>query len=100
MEVYANLKAKNLSVRVVSVPCVELFNKQSYEYKNSVKGGARLSVAIEAGSELGWHKIIGSDGLFFGMESFGASAPAKDLFNHFGLTVEAISSSITHRLKK
>ena len=100
MEVYANLKAKNLSIRVVSVPCVELFNKQSYEYKNSVKGGARLSVAIEAGSELGWHKIIGSDGLFFGMESFGASAPAKDLFNHFGLTVEAISSSITHRLKK
>jgi len=99
MDVCEKLKSQNLAARVVSVPCVELFNKQNDEYKKSIRGGAKISVAIEAGSELGWHKIIGSDGLFFGMDSFGASAPAKDLFKHFGLTVEAISSSITGRLK-
>jgi transketolase len=100
MDVYENLKSKNLSARVVSVPCVELFNQQSDEYKKSIKDGASIAVAIEAGSELGWHKIIGSDGLFFGMDSFGASAPAKDLFKSFGLTVDAISESVIRELKK
>lgn len=92
------LELQGYVVRVVSVPCIELLDKQSNEYKESLREDASLSVAIEAGSELGWHKIIGSEGMFFGMNSFGSSAPAKDLFKHFGLTAEKISSDILKKL--
>jgi transketolase len=99
LSVQAELEAKGLSIRVVSVPCFELFDKQNADYKKNLKGEAKLSAAIEAASELGWHKIIGSDGLFFGMDSFGASAPSSDLFEYFGLTSAKISESIMERLK-
>lgn len=100
INVQEELKTKGLSIRIVSVPCFELFEIQSADYKKNLKGGAKLCAAIEAASELGWHKIIGSDGLFFGMDSFGASAPASDLFEYFGLTTKKISESILNNLKK
>ena len=100
IDVQKILEDKNLSVRVISVPCFELLDKQDSNYKNALKGNAKLSAAIEAASELGWHKVIGSSGLFFGMDSFGASAPAKDLFKHFGLSSESIASSIFGKLER
>ena len=99
VDVQKLLEGNGLSARVISVPCFELLESQDFEYKNGLKGNAKLSVAIEAASEFGWHKIIGSDGLFFGMDSFGASAPAKDLFKHFGLNVDSIASSILGVIK-
>ena len=88
-----------LDVRVVSMLSTNVFDLQSKEYKDSVLGGSAqdclpLMVAIEAASEYGWHKYIGRDGLFFGINSFGLSAPAPDLYKHFGLTAESISSRI------
>ncbi|MEM6338463.1 MAG: transketolase [Pseudomonadota bacterium] len=100
IDVQKVLEQDGLSIRVISVPCFELLESQDFEYKNSLTGNAKLSVAIEAASELGWHKIIGSDGLFFGMDSFGASAPAKDLFKHFGLNADSIASSILRNIRK
>ena len=97
IDVQKILQSKNLSVRVTSVPCFELFDKQDSSYKDSIKGNAKIFVAIEAASEFGWHKIIGSDGLFFGMNSFGASAPGGELFKHFGLTAGPIASSILNK---
>ena len=99
IDVQKILEGDGLSARVISVPCFELLESQDFEYKNALKGNAKLSVAIEAASEFGWHKMIGSEGLFFGMDSFGASAPAKDLFKHFGLNVDSIASSILGVIK-
>jgi transketolase len=88
------LEKNNLSTRVISVPCFELFDQQPHEYKNKLKGNGKLLVAIEAASETGWHKYIGSEGLFFGMASFGESAPAQELFKHFNLEPYSIANSI------
>lgn len=82
-------------VRVVSMPCWALFEKQPDSYKGSVIGGdLGLRIAIEAGAELGWHKYIGSEGLAICMEGFGHSAPAADLAQEFGFTVDAIIERI------
>jgi transketolase len=91
MEAAVRLEKMDKKVRVISMPCWELFDKQSEDYKDSVLGGdIGLRVSIEAGSELGWHKYIGVDGVAICMESFGASAPAEDLAVEFGFTVDAI----------
>ncbi len=91
MEVAERLEKLGKSVRVVSMPCFFLFDKQSQEYKKSVTGGnLGVRVAIEAASDFGWHKYIGSDGIAICMEGFGLSAPAQDLAQEFGFTVDAI----------
>ena len=74
---------------VVSMPCWNKFDEQPADYRASVLGNAPR-IAIEAGIEMGWSKYTGDAEAFIGMNSFGASAPAGDLFNHFGITVEAI----------
>ena len=77
------------------MPCWELFEKQTQEYKESVFGGdLGQRVSIEAGVALGWHKYIGSDGIAICMEGFGASAPASALAKEFGFTVESIIERI------
>jgi transketolase len=91
MDVASSLEKIGKNVRVVSMPCWAIFEKQPKEYKESVLGGdLGVRVAIEAGSELGWHKYIGQDGIAVCMEGFGHSAPAPDLALEFGFTVEAI----------
>lgn len=78
-------------VRVVSMPCWALFEKQSDDYKDSVLGGEiGIRVAIEAAADFGWHRYIGREGVSICMESFGHSAPAEDLEVEFGFTVDAI----------
>jgi len=87
----------NIKASVVSLPCWEIFEKQSEEYKLNVLG-EKLKVGVEAGSELGWHKYIGSNGIFIGMKTFGASAPANHLFKHFGLTSDKIREKILSKI--
>ena len=83
------LAADGISARVVSMPCWELFEKQSKEYKDSVlPPNVKARVGIEAGVEQGWNKWLGEEGIFIGMSSFGASAPGKVCFEKFGITVE------------
>lgn len=82
-------------VRIVSMPCWEIFEKQPEAYRESVVGGdLGKRVAIEAGCEMGWHKYVGRDGVCICMESFGASAPASALEKEFGFDVESILERI------
>ena len=77
------------------MPCVDLFEDQSEEYKEAVLPKAvRKRVAVEALSEFGWGKYIGLDGKFVGMRSFGASAPAGKLFPYFGITADAVVEAV------
>jgi len=83
------LAAEGISARVVSMPCWELFEKQSQQYKDSVlPPETKARVGIEAGVEQGWRKYLGDNGIFIGMSSFGASAPGKICLEKFGITVE------------
>ncbi len=85
----------NMNVRVVSMPCVELFEAQDSAYKESVlPKGVKARVAIEAAIMDGWWKYVGSEGAVIGMSSFGESAPAPQLFEHFGFTVENVVKTI------
>jgi transketolase len=88
---YDKLTAEGIRARVVSMPCWELFEKQSKEYRDSViPPDVKARVAVEAGVELGWHKWLGEKGAFVGMSSFGASAPGKVCFERFGITADAV----------
>ncbi len=87
------LNRQGKPARVVSVPCLELFLSLPSEKRHTIIGGAEVNVAVEAGIRQGWDAVIGSDGVFVGMSSFGASAPFKDLYRHFGITPEAIAAA-------
>jgi transketolase len=93
------LEAKGIATRVISVPSVELFMAQSESYKRKLLGENTLKVAIEAGVRWGWDALIGDDGLFIGMSSFGASAPYKELYAHFGITAAAVVEKVQGRMK-
>jgi transketolase len=85
------LAKENIAAQVVSMPCWELFEKQSQEYKDSViPPDVKARVGIEAGVEQGWHKYIGDKGVFIGVSTFGASAPAKICFEKYGITAENV----------
>lgn len=92
LEVGAMLAQRGYNTRVVSMPSMEVFRKQSEEYKESVlPSSMRLRMSIEALSTQPWHEWVGLDGECVGMDTFGASAPAKDLMEHFGFTPEKIT---------
>ena len=89
------LEEGGMDVRVVSMPCMDLFEEQSEAYKESVLPKAcRKRVAIEALSDFGWGKYVGLDGAYVTMKGFGASGPAKQLFEHFGFTVENVVATV------
>ncbi|MBR4768927.1 MAG: transketolase, partial [Lachnospiraceae bacterium] len=89
------LKEENIDVRVVSMPCMDLFEEQDEAYKESVlPKSVRRRVAVEALSDFGWGKYVGLDGKTVTMHSFGASAPYKLLFPHFGFTVENVVNTV------
>jgi transketolase len=93
------LAAEGIPVRVVSMPCFELFDEQSKEYRNQVlPPQVTLRLACEAGIRQGWDKYIGLDGVFVGMSTFGASAPADQLYKHFKITSEQIVLLIKNAL--
>ena len=92
-------KITDKKVRVISMPCLELFDRQSDEYKIELipKRGC-LKVSIEAGVTQGWSKYIGSDGFAIGLDHYGASAPAKELAIEFGFTAEAIEAKVRNHI--
>jgi transketolase len=90
MDAKATLDKKGIPTRVVSVPSMELFERQSKAYKAGVMGTEKIRIAIEAGVKTGWEKFIGDNGHFIGMTSFGASAPAEVLYEKFGITAKAV----------
>jgi transketolase len=81
---------KGIAARVVSVPSLELLLAQPAEKQKAIIGNAPVKIAVEAAVRWGWDAVIGKDGIFIGMHGFGASAPAKDLYKHFGITAEAV----------
>jgi transketolase len=87
------LSKTGVHVRVISMPCLELFLAQPQEYQTKLLGDLP-AIAIEAASSFGWHRIIGRNGSTICIETFGESAPAPSLFKHFGLTVENIISKV------
>ena len=94
LEAQAALAKEKIHVRVVSMPCMELFAQQSASYQRDTLGKDLPKVAIEAGVRFGWDRWIGATGDFVGMDSFGASAPYKDLYAHFGITSEAVVEKV------
>jgi transketolase len=95
----AQLEKDGHPARVVSVPCFELFEQQSEDYKRALIGDAPVKVAVEAAIRLGWDRFIGLDGIFVGMTGFGASGPIEELYKHFGITAEAIVAAAEGKLK-
>jgi transketolase len=86
------LLKEGINAAVVSMPCWELFEAQDDAYRRAVLGQAPR-IGVEAAARLGWDRWIGERGRFIGMNGFGASAPAEDLYRHFGITAEAITAA-------
>ncbi|MGA2567392.1 MAG: transketolase [Pseudolabrys sp.] len=94
------LAARGISARVVSVPCFELLLEAPEAARSAIIGDARIKVGVEAAVRQSWDAIIGTDGAFVGMTGFGASAPYKDLYKHFGVTPEAVAEAAIRKLGK
>jgi transketolase len=92
------LAERGIAARVVSVPSLELMLAQPADKLRAIIGNAPVKIAIEAAVRWGWDAVIGHDGEFIGMHGFGASAPAKDLYKHFGITAEAAVNAALKRL--
>jgi transketolase len=76
-----------------------LFLSLPAEQRHPILGGAEVNVAVEAGIRQGWDEIIGANGVFVGMSGFGASAPHKDLYSHFGITPEAVAAAALSKFR-
>ncbi|MDE5058010.1 transketolase [Wolbachia endosymbiont of Drosophila bocki] len=98
VEAREKLQEKGIGIRIVSMPCWRLFDEQSDEYKAAILNNDSIKVAIEAGSEMGWHKYIGSNGIFIGMKSFGESAPYKTLYEHFNISADHVVKCVCEKL--
>jgi transketolase len=94
------LGGRGVSARVVSVPCFELLRERPAAERLQILGRAKVKVAVEAAVRQGWDEIIGSDGVFVGMTDFGASAPYKDLYRHFGITPDKVAEAALSKLGK
>ena len=97
MEARSLLKAQGVNAAVVSLPCWELFDAQPESYRNQVLGDG-VRVAVEAASTFGWDKYVGAKGAVVGMTTFGASAPAPELYKHFGITADAVVKAVKARI--
>jgi transketolase len=97
MAARTELAARGISARVVSVPSLELFLSQPDDVRARIIGRPRIKVAVEAAVRFGWDAVVGPDGGFVGMSGFGASAPYKDLYRHFGITPAAVAAEVAKR---
>ena len=91
LEAGKRLQSEGLAVRVVSMPCTQVFDAQPLEWREAVLPRGTRRLAIEAGVTDYWHKYVGLDGAVMGVDTYGESAPAGALFKHFGLTVDAVT---------
>ncbi len=92
------LQADGVPTRVVSMPCTDLFDQQDAAYKAEVLPATALKASIEAGTTFGWERYTGLDGVNIGMTTFGASAPADELYEHFGITADALVAAVREKL--
>ena len=99
-KVCKNLAKHKIYSKVISVPCQEIFDDQSQSYKNKILKETKYIFSIEAGRTECWNKYVGKNGLTFGIEDFGKSAPFEDIYNHFGLSVKNVSSKIKNFLRR
>ncbi|HXM00114.1 MAG TPA: transketolase [Rhizomicrobium sp.] len=93
------LAKDGIAARIVSMPCWDLFEQQDATYRDAVLGHGTVRVGIEAAVRLGWDRYIGADGAFVGMHGYGASAPYKDVYKHFGITAEAAADAARKLVK-
>ena len=100
LDVAGALEDRGIGADVVSLPCWDRFEAQDRDYQDQVLPDGVLRVSIEAGTTFGWERLTGRDGLRIGIDRFGASAPADDLFRHFGFIPEAIVEKITGALNR
>ena len=100
LKVQEKLKENNIHSKVVSMPCMELFDKQSEDFRKDIIEENSLVVTLEAGSIVSWHKYVKKRGLNIGIDQFGESAPYKDVYNHFGLSEEKITNLIQKKLRE
>ena len=100
LKVQNKLKENNIDSKVVSMPCIELFDKQSKEYKKNIIEEDSLVVTLEAGSTTHWQKYNKNKSLNLGIDKFGESAPYKEVYDHFNLTEEKITSLIQKKLRE
>ena len=91
IETSHKLAKDKIYTKVISVPCMELFDQQTESYKKKILNECKFKISIEAASTDCWKKYIGTDGLAFGINAFGKSAPYKDIYKHFGLTANNIT---------
>ena len=98
IDVSHKLATDGIYSKVVSMPCHELFDKQSKGYKNKILNETKFVVSIEASETSYWKKYTGNNGLNFGIDDFGKSAPYKDIYNHFQLNSEIIAKKIKKKL--
>ncbi|WP_336276640.1 transketolase [Bartonella sp. CB178] len=100
VKAHAVLEKNCIPTRVVSVPCFELFAGQSRSYQRALIGDAPVKVAIEAAVRQGWDRFIGNEGIFIGMDGFGASGTMEALYEHFGITCENVVATVKKELEK
>ena len=100
LKVQEKLKENNIDSKVVSMPCMELFDKQPKDFQNDIIDQDSLVVTLEAGSIMSWQKYIKNKGMNVGIDQFGESAPYKEVYNHFGLSEEKITNFIQNKLRE
>ena len=97
-EAQEKLAAEGVAVRVVSMPSTTVFDRQSKDYRDSVLPQDLPTVAVEAGSTDLWYKYVGRNGAVVGIDTYGASAPAGELFEYFGLTTDKVVEAVKNLL--
>ncbi len=100
LEAQEKLKVLNINSKVISVPCFDLFDKQSKDYKEQLLGANTFKISIEASNESGWKSVVGKDGVTLGMTTFGKSAPYKDIYQLLNLTSDEIVKIVKAKLNK
>ena len=100
LKVQEKLKENNIHSKVVSMPCMELFDKQPKEYQKDILEENSLIVTIEAGSIMSWQKYVKDKGINLGLDKFGESAPYKEIYKYFKLSEEDITNFIQKKLRE
>ena len=100
LKVQEKLKENNIHSKVVSMPCMELFDKQSEDYRKNIIEENSMIITLEAGSVMSWQKYIKNKGRNIGIDKFGESAPYKEVYSHFDLTEEKITNFIQKKLRE
>jgi len=100
LEALEKLNNLNISSKVISVPCFDIFDKQNENYKKEILGENTFKISIEASSQSGWKKVVGKDGVTVGMSTFGKSGPYKEIYKLFNLTSEDVVKIVKSNVKK